>query len=98
MDGGRDLLLHRVLLAIAAFGSVAKALFSCSSLASRKAVDFGELLAALYSMVGHVRKIPHLSTRHGVLALRFDLADPNQHVHFLPKNEFLNYHSAAEGY
>ncbi len=41
MDGGRALVPFRVDLALAraAFGSVAKALFSCSSLARRKAVD-----------------------------------------------------------
>lgn len=39
MDGGRDLARLRVVLAIAALGLVASALFSCSSLARRKAVD-----------------------------------------------------------
>jgi len=41
MDGGRALVPFRVDLALAraALGSVAKALFSCSSLARRKAVD-----------------------------------------------------------
>ena len=41
MDGGRAFVPFRVDLARAnlAFGSVARALFSCSSLARRKAVD-----------------------------------------------------------
>lgn len=39
MDGGRDLALSLVVLDIAALGSVARALFSCSRRARRKAVD-----------------------------------------------------------
>ena len=51
MEGGRPLVpfLFRVDLALAraAFGSVARALFSCSSLASRKAVDYAGIREAL---------------------------------------------------
>lgn len=39
IDGGRDFVLVLVDLDIAALGSVARALFSCSSRASKKAVD-----------------------------------------------------------
>ena len=39
IDGGRDLALLLVFLDTAALGSVARALFSCSSRASKNAVD-----------------------------------------------------------
>ncbi len=42
IDGGLDLVLVLVHLVTAAFGSVARALFSCSNRASRKAVDASE--------------------------------------------------------
>jgi hypothetical protein len=48
IDGGRDLLRFREICATVALGSVANALFSCSSLARRKAVDY-HFLSAIQS-------------------------------------------------
>ncbi len=97
MEGGRPLVpflfLVDLALASAAFGSVAKALFSCSSRARRKAVDWASVRKE-FNCPPHVH-LPHLILHPAVLVPRSSLAPPSRLEHCYSKRKTPRYHSLS---
>lgn len=86
------MLRFRVLLALAraAFGSFASALFSCSSLARRKAVDYDDV--SIHTVPKQIRDLPRQTLRRVGLVLRFSPAPPSQRERYQLTREYPSCH------